>query len=97
VQLLPAGARYSLVGLSSTAMTLQPERTQQVVGPLEGLTPRQRQIADLIRIKGLSVVAIAGELGMPIATARAHVRGIARRLPNPNGLPAYRLIRTYAP
>jgi DNA-binding NarL/FixJ family response regulator len=60
------------------------------------LTPRQREIADLC-LKGLSVVALAQRLGMPIATARAHVRAIAQRLPNPNGLPAYRLIRSYSP
>jgi len=68
-----------------------------MLNELEALTPRQRQIADLICREQLSVVAIAHRLEMSLATARAHVRAIAQRLPNPNGLPAYRLIRTYAP
>lgn len=61
------------------------------------LTPRQSEIADLICLHGLSVVAIARRLQMPIATARTHVRDIAQRLANPHGLPAYRLILSYAP
>ena len=65
--------------------------------PFGRLTARQRQVADLICRRGLSVVAVARELGMPISTARAHVRAIAQRLANPHGLPAYRLIQSYAP
>lgn len=61
------------------------------------LTPRQREVADLICLHGLSVVAISRQLEMPLATARTHVRDIAQRLPNPHGLPAYRLILSYAP
>jgi DNA-binding NarL/FixJ family response regulator len=63
--------------------------------PFGRLTPRQRQIADLICLDGLSVVAVARRLGMPIATARSHVKSIAQRLANPHGLPAYRLIESY--
>lgn len=65
--------------------------------PFDRLTPRQSEIADLICLDGLSVVAIARRLEMPIATARTHVRDIAQRLANPHGLPAYRLILSYAP
>lgn len=65
--------------------------------PFDRLTPRQSEIADLICLHGLSVVAIARRLHMPIATARTHVRDIAQRLANPHGLPAYRLILSYAP
>lgn len=61
------------------------------------LTPRQRQIADLICLHGLSVVAIAKRLRIQVTTARFHVRAIAERIPNPHGLPAYRLIRSYGP
>lgn len=64
--------------------------------PFSRLTPRQREISDLICVEKLSVVAIAKRLKMPLSTARAHVRGIAQRLPNPHGLPAYRLIRSYS-
>jgi hypothetical protein len=65
--------------------------------PFGRLTPRQQQIADLICLERLSVVAIAKRLAMPLATARAHVRAIAQRLANPHGLPAYKLIESYAP
>lgn len=61
------------------------------------LSPRQRQVVELICRERLSVVDVARRLQMPIATARAHVRAIGRRLANPHGLPAYRLIQSYAP
>lgn len=64
--------------------------------PFHRLTRRQHQIADMICLDGMTVVAIAQRLEMPIATARAHVRGIAQRLSNPHGLPAYRLIQSYS-
>lgn len=65
--------------------------------PFRRLTPRQQQVADLICLEQLSVVSIAARLVMPLSTARAHVRAIAQRLANPHGLPAYKLIESYAP
>jgi hypothetical protein len=62
--------------------------------PFRRVTKRQLQIAELIWA-GLTVVAIARRLNMRIATARSHVRDLAVKLPNPHGLPAYRLIQSY--
>lgn len=59
------------------------------------LTPRQREIADLICLHDMSIVAVAQQLRMPVATVRAHVRDIAIRLPNPYGYPAKMLIRSF--
>lgn len=64
--------------------------------PFNHLTPRQREIADLICLHKLTCVAIARRLNSPVATVRSHVRGIAARLANPHGLPAYKLIESYA-
>lgn len=44
---------------------------------------------------GQSIVHIARDIGSSVATVRAHVRAIAKKLPNPHGLPAARLIREY--
>lgn len=38
---------------------------------------------------------ISRDIGSSVATVRAHVRTIAKKLPNPHGLPAARLIRHY--
>jgi DNA-binding CsgD family transcriptional regulator len=62
--------------------------------PLRRVTKRQLEVAELIWA-GLTVVAVARRLNMPIATARSHVRDLAVKLPNPHGLPAYRLIQSY--
>lgn len=64
--------------------------------PFSRLTPRQRVVTDLL-LSGLTVVAVARLLGITIGTARAHTHTIAQRLANPHGLPAVKLIMSYAP
>lgn len=63
--------------------------------PFSRLTPKERDVADLICLHGLSVVAVAHRLHMSIKTARAHTRSIAGKLANPHGLPAVKLIQSY--
>lgn len=58
------------------------------------LTPRELTIASRIA-SGASIVQISRDIGSSVATVRAHVRTIAKKLPNPHGLPAARLIRHY--
>lgn len=58
------------------------------------LTKRELQIAVLLG-EGATVVEVARQISCPLSTVRVHVRAIARKLPNPNGLPAVRLIRSW--
>lgn len=58
------------------------------------LTPRQHQLVALL-VDRHTVAEAARALGISIHTARAHVRSIANRVPNPHGLPAHRLIVSY--
>lgn len=58
------------------------------------LTPLEYRIATLVG-EGKSVVDVARILDRPLSTVRVHVRSIARKLPNPSGLPAVRLIRAW--
>ena len=44
------------------------------------LTPRQREVVDLVDLQGLSAVEAAEELGMSPATARVHLHGAHKRL-----------------
>ncbi|MEM8539529.1 MAG: helix-turn-helix transcriptional regulator [Pseudomonadota bacterium] len=50
---------------------------------LAPLTPRQKQVAELI-IEGLPNRAIAGQLGISIATVKDHVHAILERLELPS-------------
>lgn len=54
------------------------------------LTPRQREVADLVA-RGLSSKAIAKELGVSVRTVHCHVRQAARRLPG-YGAPRFKLL-----
>ena len=38
---------------------------------------------------------LARALGMELATAKAHLRSVALKLPNPSGLPAQRLVFSF--
>ena len=58
------------------------------------LTRLEYQIATLIG-EGCTVVEVSRRLERPLSTVRVHVRSIARKLPNPSGLPAVRLIRAW--
>lgn len=58
------------------------------------LTPLEYRVATLIG-EGKTVVEVARLLDRPLATVRVHVRTIAKKLPNPSGLPAVRLIRAW--
>ncbi|MBA3852918.1 MAG: hypothetical protein C0503_00805 [Gemmatimonas sp.] len=60
----------------------------------KALTKRELQIATLIG-EGATVVQVARAIACPLSTVRVHVRAIARKLPNPHGLPAARLIRRW--
>jgi hypothetical protein len=40
------------------------------------------------------MVEVAARLGCTVATAKAHLRTLAIKLPNPHGLPAQRLVRS---
>lgn len=64
-------------------------------GPVRPLTARQLEVAHLLR-RGLSYGRVARELGIERRTVRAHVRDIAMILPNPDGLPAGKLVTLWA-
>lgn len=65
------------------------------------ITPRERQLAEWIcrhprdghRPPRMEDVARA--LEMELATAKAHLRSLALKLPNPHGLPAQRLVFSF--
>lgn len=57
------------------------------------LTPRQRQIAELVAAD-LSSKAIARELRLSVETVEAHIRDAARRLPG-EGRQRFRLMLWY--
>ncbi len=48
--------------------------------PSHTLTPRERQVLDLICRKGLTNVEVAAAMGITRATVRQHVLGIRERL-----------------
>jgi len=62
------------------------------------MTPRERQVAREMCRRGPhgrlpTMPEVAKRLGVSVATAKAHLRSIAVKLPNPHGLPAQRLVR----
>lgn len=70
-------------------------RTDDGDGPIRPLTPRQREVVELIA-RGLDITEIAGALDMGYDAARAHVNRIADLIPNPNSLTPLRLVRQWA-
>ena len=54
-------------------------RRPRAPGPLDGLTPREREVLALMA-EGRSNTAIAGALGLSLKTLEAHVRRILQRL-----------------
>lgn len=68
--------------------------------PFRRLTERERQVAEEIcrrnaRGRFQTMEEVAKRLGMRTATAKSHLRTLALRLPNPHGLPAQRLVRSF--
>lgn len=70
--------------------------------PFRRLTARERQVAEEICRRDAQgrfpdMRDVAKRLGMKTSTAKAHLRTLALRLPNPHGLPAQRLVRSFEP
>jgi ATP/maltotriose-dependent transcriptional regulator MalT len=66
------------------------------------MTNREREVARELCNPGPdgrlpTMLEVSNRLGVSLATAKAHLRSIARKLPNPHGLPAQRLVRSLAP
>ena len=59
---------------------------------LDNLTPRERQVLDLLR-RGVRVRAIAGRLGLSESTVRSQVRAVLRKLGVRSQLAAVALLR----
>lgn len=57
------------------------------------LTPRETQVAELV-CQGLSAKRIATLLSISVHTVEVHIEHAARKLPNPNKLPARSAILT---
>jgi hypothetical protein len=67
--------------------------------PFSRVTPRERQVAREMCRRGSTgqfptMVDVAKRLGCTVGTAKAHLRTLAIKLPNPHGLPAQRLVRS---
>lgn len=71
---------------------LDPEKRAE---PIRPLTPRQVQVAQELA-RGRSYRDVGRALGMKPRTVRMHVAAIALLLPNPDALPAGRLVTVWA-
>lgn len=60
-------------------------------GPCRELTSRQEQIAVLVA-QGLTAKQIAARMNTETSTVRSQIAVIARMMPNPENVPAARLI-----
>lgn len=80
-QHLPLRSRDAIVGVLILAFDVGPAPAAELVGsePEPRLTPRQREILDLMA-SGLSTSEIAKKLALSTETVRNHVRGVFREL-----------------
>ena len=60
------------------------------------LSPRQREIVELVGRDGLSYKGVARSLGISVHTVRTHVEGICRRTETDGRPPREHLILLYA-
>ena len=83
VRLVQAGGTFVPAGAFADALTQRrierPDPVPAVVLNLSGLTPRQREVFDLLR-RGKPNKIIAHELSMCESTVKVHVRQIMRKL-----------------
>jgi DNA-binding CsgD family transcriptional regulator len=60
------------------------------------ITPAERQVVEQLWADK-RVREIARLSGVHVATIRSQIRSVAAKLPNPHGLPAVKLIRSFDP
>src|SRR5436309_193119 len=78
-QQLPLRQGDEIVGVLILAFDVRKPASEPIVEPRPHLTPRQREILDLIA-SGLSTSEIAKELALSPETVRNHLRGVLREL-----------------
>lgn len=85
----------ALPGLSQSTSVSQFGELDPISDPVRRLTPRQRQVVELIA-RGLDIRQIADTLVINYDAARMHVNRIADLLDNPRLLTPLRLVRQWA-
>lgn len=64
------------------------------------MTPREKEVAEAIARRDASgryptLGEVAQRLGVKVSTVNAHLRTLSLKIPNPHGLPAQRLVRSW--